>query len=63
MYGAGHRSGTGRAAGAPYLSTEVAGGFTGRVIGMYATAGTVRFDWYDYEQMSGSFKTGAGGAA
>jgi len=33
------------------------------VIGMYATAGTVRFDWYDYEQMSGSFKTGAGGAA
>ena len=46
-----------------YLSTEVAGGFTGRVIGMYATAGTVRFDWYDYEQMSGSFKTGAGGAA
>jgi hypothetical protein len=42
-----------------YLSTEVAGGFTGRVIGAYATAGTVRFDWYDYEQMSGSFKTGA----
>ncbi|HEU5354529.1 MAG TPA: glycoside hydrolase family 43 protein [Actinocrinis sp.] len=32
-----------------YLSTEVAGGFTGRVIGMYATAGTVRFDWFDYE--------------
>ncbi|WP_430791494.1 glycoside hydrolase family 43 protein [Actinoplanes sp. G11-F43] len=32
-----------------YLSTEVAGGFTGRVIGMYATDGTVRFDWYDYE--------------
>ena len=31
-----------------YLSTEVAGGFTGRVIGMYATAGTVRFDWFDY---------------
>jgi hypothetical protein len=29
----------------------------------YAAAGTVRFDWYDYEQMSGSFKTGAGGAA
>ncbi len=32
-----------------YLSTEVAGGFTGRVIGMYAAAGTVRFDWCDYE--------------
>jgi xylan 1,4-beta-xylosidase len=32
-----------------YLSTEVAGGFTGRVIGMYATSGTVAFDWYDYE--------------
>ncbi|WP_238412651.1 beta-xylosidase family glycoside hydrolase [Saccharothrix deserti] len=32
-----------------YLSTEVAGGFTGRVIGMYAAAGTVHFDWFDYE--------------
>ncbi|MGA5194285.1 glycoside hydrolase family 43 protein [Streptomyces exfoliatus] len=32
-----------------YLSTEVAGGFTGRVIGMYASVGTVRFDWFDYE--------------
>jgi hypothetical protein len=32
-----------------YLSTEVAGGFTGRVIGMYAVAGTVHFDWFDYE--------------
>ncbi|MFC5827998.1 glycoside hydrolase family 43 protein [Nonomuraea insulae] len=32
-----------------YLSTEVAGGFTGRVIGMYASAGHVRFDWLDYE--------------
>ncbi|MET7426239.1 glycoside hydrolase family 43 protein [Dactylosporangium sp. NPDC005555] len=31
-----------------YLSTEVAGGFTGRVIGMYAVSGTVRFDWFDY---------------
>ncbi|MEO6083936.1 MAG: glycoside hydrolase family 43 protein [Umezawaea sp.] len=30
-----------------YLSTEVAGGFTGRVIGLYATAGTVHFDWSD----------------
>nr|MDT0661936.1 glycoside hydrolase family 43 protein [Micromonospora sp. DSM 115978] len=32
-----------------YLSTEVAGGFTGRVIGMYATAGTIGIDWFDYE--------------
>jgi hypothetical protein len=35
-----------------YLSTEVAGGFTGRVIGMYATAGTVQFDWFDYEPLA-----------
>jgi beta-xylosidase len=35
-----------------YLSTEVAGGFTGRVIGLYATAGTVRFDWFDYEPLA-----------
>ncbi|WP_328484377.1 glycoside hydrolase family 43 protein [Streptomyces sp. NBC_00377] len=32
-----------------YLSTEVAGGFTGRVIGMFAGAGSVHFDWFDYE--------------
>ncbi|MEJ3748753.1 glycoside hydrolase family 43 protein [Actinomycetes bacterium KLBMP 9797] len=32
-----------------YLSTEVAGGFTGRVIGAYAAEGTVRFDWFAYE--------------
>jgi xylan 1,4-beta-xylosidase len=32
-----------------YLSTEVAGGFTGRVCGMYAAAGTVHFDWFDDE--------------
>jgi xylan 1,4-beta-xylosidase len=31
-----------------YLSTEVAGGFTGRVIGMYAARGTAHFDWFDY---------------
>lgn len=31
-----------------YLSTEVAGGFTGRVLGMYAASGTVRFDWFDH---------------
>jgi beta-xylosidase len=34
-----------------YLSTEVAGGFTGRVIGMYAAAGTTQFDWFDYEAL------------
>jgi xylan 1,4-beta-xylosidase len=34
-----------------YLSTEVAGGFTGRVIGMYAAAGTISFDWFDYEAL------------
>jgi beta-xylosidase len=38
-----------------YLSTEVAGGFTGRVIGMYAAAGHVRFDWLDYEPLDGPF--------
>ncbi|MFJ4879056.1 glycoside hydrolase family 43 protein [Streptomyces sp. NPDC088745] len=36
-----------------YLSTEVAGGFTGRVIGMYAASGTVHFDWFDYEPLDG----------
>jgi beta-xylosidase len=35
-----------------YLSTEVAGGFTGRVIGMYAAAGTVHIDWFDYEPLT-----------
>jgi beta-xylosidase len=30
-----------------YLSTEVAGGFLGRVVGAYAVAGTVRFDWFE----------------
>jgi beta-xylosidase len=34
-----------------YLSTEVAGGFTGRVIGMYATEGAIGFDWFDYEPL------------
>ncbi|CAM5685587.1 putative Xylosidase [Streptomyces afghaniensis 772] [Streptomyces afghaniensis] len=37
-----------------YLSTEVAGGFTGRVIGMYAAEGTVHFDWFDHEPLDGS---------
>jgi beta-xylosidase len=31
-----------------YLSTEVATGFTGRVIGMYAVDGTAAFDWFEY---------------
>ncbi|WP_255952408.1 glycoside hydrolase family 43 protein [Streptomyces odontomachi] len=31
-----------------YLSTEVGGGFTGRVIGMYVTDGSAAFDWFDY---------------
>lgn len=35
-----------------YLSTEVATGFTGRVIGLYATSGSVAFDWFDYEAVS-----------
>ncbi|MER5629163.1 glycoside hydrolase family 43 protein [Streptomyces nitrosporeus] len=30
-----------------YLTTEVAGGFTGRVIGMYATHGAPAFDWFE----------------
>ncbi len=30
-----------------YLSTEVAGGFTGRLIGMYAAGGDAAFDWFD----------------
>lgn len=31
-----------------YLSTQVATGFTGRVIGMYVTEGHAAFDWFDY---------------
>ncbi|MGI9603846.1 MAG: glycoside hydrolase family 43 protein [Acidimicrobiales bacterium] len=31
-----------------YLSTGVASGFTGRVIGMFAVDGTAHFDWFDY---------------
>lgn len=34
-----------------YLSTEVAGGFTGRVIGVYVASGTVHVDWFDYEPL------------
>jgi beta-xylosidase len=35
-----------------YLSTEVATGFTGRVVGMYAVDGTAAFDWFDYEPIA-----------
>ncbi|KAB2341576.1 glycoside hydrolase family 43 protein [Actinomadura rudentiformis] len=35
-----------------YLSTEVASGFTGRVIGMYAHEGTAAFDWFSYEGLT-----------
>ncbi|GGM66944.1 glycoside hydrolase 43 family protein [Micromonospora sonchi] len=31
-----------------YLSTEVAAGFTGRVLGLYVTEGSAAFDWFDY---------------
>lgn len=31
-----------------YLSTEVATGFTGRVIGVYVLEGTAHVDWFDY---------------
>jgi hypothetical protein len=34
-----------------YLSTEVAGGFTGRVLGMYAVGGDAAFDWFEYEDV------------
>ena len=34
-----------------YLSTEVAGGFTGRVIGVYAADRTIHIDWFDYEPL------------
>ncbi|WP_051905999.1 MULTISPECIES: hypothetical protein [Streptomyces] len=35
-----------------YLTTEVAGGFTGRVIGPYATDGRVDVDWFTYEPLT-----------
>ena len=35
-----------------YLSTEVCGGFTGRVIGMYVTEGSAAFDWFDYRPVA-----------
>ncbi len=33
-----------------YLSSEVTGGFLGRMIGMYAVGGDASFDWFDYEE-------------
>jgi hypothetical protein len=35
-----------------YLSTGVAGGFTGRVTGMYVTEGRAAFDWSACTPMS-----------
>jgi xylan 1,4-beta-xylosidase len=32
-----------------YLSTEVTGGFIGRVFAMYVTSGEASFDWFEYE--------------
>jgi beta-xylosidase len=37
-----------------YLSTEVAGGFTGRVVGMFGHTGTVSFHWFEYQGWSSS---------
>lgn len=37
-----------------YLSTQVATGFTGRVIGMYVTEGSAAFDWFAYGPVSSS---------
>lgn len=37
-----------------YLSTEVACGMTGRVIGMYAIGGAAGFDWFDYTDLDGT---------
>ena len=31
------------------LSNEVAGGFLGRIVGIYAVAEDAAFDWFDYE--------------
>jgi hypothetical protein len=46
-----------------YLSTEVATGFTGRVIGMYAVDGTVAFDWFRYSPASSPSGDGPGACA
>jgi xylan 1,4-beta-xylosidase len=33
-----------------YLSSEVTGGFLGRMVGMYAVGGEGAFDWFDYSE-------------
>ncbi|WP_440581592.1 hypothetical protein [Streptomyces viridochromogenes] len=30
------------------MSTQVAGGFAGRVVGLYVTEGHAAFDWFEY---------------
>ncbi|WP_155056753.1 glycoside hydrolase family 43 protein [Streptomyces blattellae] len=42
-----------------YLSTQVAGGFTGRVIGMYVTEGSAAFDWFEYVPAGGPGRSGS----
>ena len=32
------------------LSSEVVGGFTGVVLGLFAEAGTASFDYFDYQE-------------
>ena len=41
-----------------YLSTEVRGGFTGRVLGMYAVGRDATFDWFDYQEAGRGAPTG-----
>ena len=33
-----------------YLSSEVTGGFLGRIVGMYAVGGEAAFEWFDYAE-------------
>jgi xylan 1,4-beta-xylosidase len=35
-----------------YLATEVAGGFVGRMVGVYATGGTGHVDWLSYGELT-----------
>jgi xylan 1,4-beta-xylosidase len=35
-----------------YLSTEVAGGFFGRIVGMYTVGGAASFDWFEYKALT-----------
>jgi hypothetical protein len=34
-----------------YLSTEVCGGFTGRLLGMYVVGCDASFEWFDYDEL------------